>query len=260
MRAKILFVVEGPHDEAFIGRLLRLQHGLEPCRLRTNVDPFWERTIPKSFPYNDDLRMRMPVPYFYQNNDVTLAIIVAVGESQLANVVRDTLDVLPDDVDALGVFLDADEGKSPARRFSSLIEAMQEVPTLQFGSTPGAVAGAPIRCGIYVFPDNVSQGTLENLLEECAQVSYPAALEAARGFVGSMEEGMFEARELKDFKKPSGRRKAAISSLASILRPGKAIQVSISDNRWLTTETLRISNLSSVALFVSALVKPAGPQ
>lgn len=257
MSSRVLFVVEGPHDEAFVGRLLRLRHGLGPEKLRSRVDPFWEKTIPTSFPHNNDLRMRMPVPFFYQNADTTLAIISAIGDSQLAHTVRDTFDVLPEAVDALGVFMDTDKVKSPAQRHATLVRALDDIPALRFPDKPGLVNHGEIRTGVCVFPDNVSEGTLEDLLEKCAELSYPAALAAARGFVASMSENMFEAGELKDFKKPSGRKKATIAALASILRPGKAIQVSISDNRWLTDDTLNISSITAVARFIHDLVLPA---
>lgn len=252
MRTKILFIVEGPHDEAFLGRLLRVQHGLSACKQPSEVDPFWTVTIPTTFPAKNDLRMRVPVPYFYQDSNTSLAMIVAVGDSQLLHVVQDTIAVLPGAVDALGVFLDADRQQPPDVRFHSITE---ELSDLNFGGGPGMVGTDSCRCGVYIFPDNAAAGTLENLLEECAGVSYSSALAAARVFVDCIVDEMFEAGELKDFKKPSGRKKATIATLAAILRPGKAIQVSISDNRWLTPETLTLPNVSSVAVFVKSLLE-----
>ena len=57
--------VEGQHDAAFIGRLLR-NAGFGIVVNKHDLDPAYIRLVPTDFPYGDDLLKRVPVPFFYQ--------------------------------------------------------------------------------------------------------------------------------------------------------------------------------------------------
>jgi hypothetical protein len=59
--------------------------------------------------------------------------------------------------------------------------------------------------------------------------------------------------DLEELLKPAGRHKAIVGSIASILRPGKAIQVSLQDNRWLRDAALDLPRLSAVKSFLASL-------
>lgn len=254
-RAKILLAVEGQHDAAFIGRFLKERHDLPLCRSRPEVDPFWEPTIPTSFPHKDDLKRPVPVPSFYQNTSCSVAILDAEGETNLKDEVCDTLDILSGPVDAVGVFVDAD-GVSPQGRFDRFVAGFKEQRGLRFGQGPGSVGNGAPRCGVFVFPDNRTPGTLEELLLACAESSYPGLLEAARRYIAAVEPTMFVGREVREFNRPSGRAKSTVATLAAVLKPGKSIQASLTDNRWITADTLALPRIAAVAEFVGALLAP----
>lgn len=198
----------------------------------------------------------MPVPFFYQSNTMSVAIVVAEGDCNLADTTRDTLSVLPDQVAALGIFLDADSRLPPTTRFAQLVEDLSDLPELQFEDSPGLVANGAPRCGVFIFPDNENTETLEEILIECAKTSYPKAVQEARKFVASVTPDMFPERELRDFNRPSGRQKSTVATLAAVLKPGKSIQVSITDNQWVTSQTLNLPSMVKVDVFLQELLSP----
>jgi hypothetical protein len=55
----------------------------------------------------------------------------------------------------------------------------------------------------------------------------------------------------------AGRNKTIVGSVASILRPGKAVQVSIQDNRWLRDATLMLPRVRAVQEFLIDLLELA---
>ena len=62
------------------------------------------------------------------------------------------------------------------------------------------------------------------------------------------------SEDLDDLRKPAGRHKAIVGSMASILRPGKAVQVSLQDNRWLRDAALAIPRVKAVQDFLVSLL------
>lgn len=259
MTRHVLLVVEGPHDEAFVAAILRTSLGLSPVRKVTELDAFWKRLVPTTFPYKGDLRRRVSVPQFYFGQEISVAVHVADGDSGLAIQGADSLSSLGAPVDAIGFVLDSDKKQAASQRFEALQqdllrhrEWLPMVPTKL-----ATIALGPPACGIFVLPDNETQGTLEDLLVQCAQVSYSAAFGKAQGYVAQVDPDSFEAGELKELEKNAGRRKAEVAALGAILKPGKSIQVSIQDNRWITEQTLQLPQVRAFAEFLIQLSRGA---
>jgi len=61
---------------------------------------------------------------------------------------------------------------------------------------------------------------------------------------------------LKEFNKPAGKKKAVISSISSILRPGYTLQVSIRDNRWIDPTTMELDSIKLVKKFLDEVILP----
>lgn len=257
-----LFVVEGPHDEAVIGRLLRLR-GLEPITKLSALDPFWDRLVPRTFPHRDDLRARVPVPTFYASDQYSSAILSATGINNLISVTNTSLLLLPDGLSGLGLVLDSDDREVAA----SWTTLQTQLPGL--GDQAGRVntRADGLRVGGYVLPDNQSSGTLEAILLECAAVAYPTLLSAAWAWIDPLnpqDSAIFHnAKERQDLMKPSGKDKAIVGAIANVLRPGKAVQVSLQDNRWLRDpECLKLPKVAALGAFVDAVIgltAPASP-
>jgi hypothetical protein len=261
----VYFAVEGPHDVEFVGRFLKL-HGLKRVQHKPRLAPFWEPLLPTSWPSppgSTDLLKRVPVPVFFQNQDVSVAIDSVTGDSQLLTSVlyiRSTVSQPGgEELHAIGVVLDySDQDISAMARFTTIANGLA-AEKLPLAPAPGQVIAGPPRLGIFVLPDNATAGTLEDLLIECAEQQYPRLLASARAHVESVKAEVppYDESDLVYFLKPAGRRKAVVGSIGSVLRPGKAIQMSIQDNRWLDGEALELPRVKMFRAFVDALLAPA---
>jgi hypothetical protein len=248
-------VVEGPHDVEFVGRLLK-PYQLKRVSLDAALDPYWRPLVPSKFPFEGDLSKRVPVPTFFASSDVSVAVNAAGGDSQIALRVEETLAVLSSTKpDAIGVLLDADSQRLPAQRFGAVRENLNQLG-LTLPAQPGIVSPLAPRSGIFVLPDNQTAGTLEDLLIDCAQSNYPGLLASAQALVSSVQPGdpAFTEEDMRDFRKPAGAKKATVACIAGILKPGKAIQVSIQDNRWLDAQTLNLARIQTVQRFLKDLL------
>jgi hypothetical protein len=254
-------VVEGQTDVEFVARVLRMD-GLERVRQKSRLDPFWDDLVPKNFPYDDDLLKRVPVPLFLQNDAHAIAIHSAIGVTRLAETVQEDLALLPaGKIQAIGFVLDADSDEDPTSRLATLRTELDRLGVpLALPDAPGAVQHGKPNTGIFIFPDNQSAGTLENLLQECASVNYPMLLQNAQVYVAGLDLSGLNQEDLDEFNKPAGRQKTVIGSLSSVLKPGKSITVSIQDNRWVDEATLQqVERLRLFRQFLLGLLELPGP-
>ncbi|MDX1970229.1 MAG: DUF3226 domain-containing protein [Planctomycetaceae bacterium] len=246
-------VVEGPHDTEFVTRLLR-PFGLRTVQRKTELDAFFLDLIPTSYPPDDDLLKRVPVPRFLKGPTHTVAVYASGGDSRVVPSIEEGLLILEkDDLAGVGFMLDADSEISPAVRYSMARNQLRE-RGLHFPEDPGVVQGVSPRYGGFVLPDNQSSGTLEDILLECAAQSYSDLLSFATCYVdAAMQDRSLDAVDLQDVRKPAGKNKAVVGSIAGILRPGKAVQVSLHDNRWLAEQALKLPRVQAVQDFLKSL-------
>lgn len=245
-------VVEGPHDIEVVARLLP---SLGRVRKLSELPAAWQVLVPRKYPYDDDLLKRVPVPTFFASADGVLAVHAAGGRARLVATLAESLALLaPGFLDGIGIIVDAD-GDAP-KALQEVSEAWSKeilrVPTPSIG---GVVSPGPPAHGIFALPNNVDAGAAENVLLESGATSYPISLTAARSYVRSIvANGELTQSELRDVGKPFGEDKATLAALVAVLRPGKALQVSIQDNRWLDAAG-RIQPLAAgLEGFVRALV------
>jgi hypothetical protein len=66
-------VAEGHQDIEFLIRLLK-SYGLKGVTLLSKLDSFWKPLVPTTFPIDDDMRKRVPVPVFLQNAELSVAL------------------------------------------------------------------------------------------------------------------------------------------------------------------------------------------
>lgn len=249
-------VVEGPHDIEFVGRLLKT-HNLKRIFKLEELDSYWVPSplIPREYPPDgNDLRKRVPVPAFFQSNDISIAVDSAIGDSQLVKTLKVTLATtdVGEDATGIGIIADADYGKDAVqKRWNSLLKQLRG--TLELPDTPGDVLKKQPNTGIFILPDNVNEGTLETILLKCAGISYPDLYEGAEKFINNVDTKALKSKDKQDFKKRSGKDKAIAGCIGNVLRPGKAIQVSIEDNRWVSKETLGITEIAAMNQFLKEL-------
>jgi hypothetical protein len=252
MRKLCYLVVEGPHDVEFSCRIIKSKTNLTRIRMVDELDEVLRSLVPDKFPHGGDLLKRVPVPVFFQNETSAVAVHAAGGDSKIANCIAGTLDIITaDQFSAIGVVLDSDSDKSPAERHRNLIELTKDLP-VKFPETPGNVLKGSPSSGVFVLPDNSSMGTLEDLLIECGKAVYPGQIYKAETFVADAFS-ICPSKDFKDLHSPSGRNKAIVGSVAGLLRPGKAVQVSIQDNAWLSDLGLQIPRVGAFADFLVEL-------
>lgn len=248
-------VVEGPHDIELVYRLLS-PFGFERVRLESDLDPFWISLIPRSFPHGGDLQKRVPVPLFLQNQNLThsLAIQSAIGDSRLVPSVQETMTILDrTEFTGVGVMLDADSNIDPVDRFEEIRNELRDMG-YAFPDRAGEVKYETPRLGGFVLPDNQNRGTLEDILIDCASHGYSNLLVSANAHVNAaLNDGSLTRDDLRDLRKPAGVKKAIVSSIASVLRPGKAVQVSLQDNGWLRGSALSNPRLRLIQSFLCEL-------
>jgi len=208
------------------------------------------------------------MPIFYQNATHTVGVQSADGVSKMVRRLEETL-ATPGilEPDAIGLILDSDSDETPTKRTADLAAALaRDAPHLlgAFPNTPGTVeqpnATAKSRRGVFVFPDNASQGTLEDLLLECGRTSYPELLALAKAHVDAARARLvpptatWTDEDHEEFKAPAGTKKATIASATAILKPGKTSQVSVSDNRWVDPAALALPKVRTVAEWLWHLI------
>ncbi len=249
-------VVEGPQDVEFLIGLLKF-YGLKRVIHLSSLDKFWETLIPKAYPLDDDLTKRVPVPSFVQNEQLSIALHSSIGITRIAQTIEESLNFIqPSQLFSVGIFLDADDNETPQERFNKLIVCLSslDLSNLRMPALLGEVTHYYPRCGIFIAPNNREQGTLEDILLECAKINYTDLLNLSQTYIGSIDRNQLTKKDLKYFKKPAGKKKAIISSISSILRPGKALQVSLQDNRWLDKQTLELESIKLIKNFLEQII------
>ncbi len=246
-------VVEGPHDVAFIGRVLRLS-GLGKVQYLRNLDKYWRPIIPTSFPHRDDLLKRVPIPSFFQSATHSVALHSVGGVARLVPSIEETLTVLEKDpqLSALGLFADADTS-NPQDRFLQLKTELARMG-LNISDTPGTISIAGVRTGVFIFPDNRNPGTLDNLLDECAAKVYSSLRDEAVRFRSAVDRSSLSEEDLQEVNKTSGETKVVLGCVANFLRPTGAIQNSIEDNNWLSQPTIALVKIETLFQFVKDLL------
>lgn len=247
-------VVEGPHDTEMVGRLLKELWQFRRIQQMDELQSEWEPLVPKTFPHGGDLLRRVPVPTFFASQTHSVAVHAASGGSKIAGTIEESLVALDRVVpEAVAAIIDADHAVPVRQRFDELVGELQrrgvEVP-----DAPGVVAsGRQYRTGVFVLPDSASAGTLEDVLLACADINYKPLADCARTFVQDAS-GLIDTAELEELRKPAGKSKATVSAMASMLRPGKAIQVSIQKDRWFDGDALALHTVRAIGTFLASLL------
>ncbi|QOY36489.1 DUF3226 domain-containing protein [Anaerobacillus isosaccharinicus] len=249
------FVVEGPHDVAAIGRLLKL-FNLNLIRDMDDLDPFWKRIIPNKFPFQGDLLKRMPVPFFYQSNEYSIAIQSAGGETEIFSAIDVTLgNINVSELIGVGVFCDADKYIAN-EKFNKVKDALINIEEEKFSKAfeearlgKVLITSAKVKVGIYVFPNNADFGTLENLLVQAAEIEYPDLCKHALAYIETVDH------VYKKKWKSADELKAIVGCISNVLKPGKANQVSIQDNNWICENTIKNSDINLLYTFINQMLK-----
>lgn len=229
------FLVEGPHDEAAIGKVLQIL-GLKQIRNKEEIPYIWQGLIPNKYPFVEGrLEKISPIPDFYKSDNVCIAIKAALGETRIISELNNTMAIMQREqlkqLNGILVVCDADN-KSANEKYNDFILNIIKRNELNFDETcfinkEGYFKNIKIKCDIYVFPNNKDCGTLEDILLEGAKIQYKDLLENAVNYIENVDD------KYKGKLSISKNKKAIIGSMASVLNPGVANQVSIKNDKWI---------------------------
>ncbi|MEP0148504.1 DUF3226 domain-containing protein [Pseudophaeobacter sp.] len=238
-----VFVTEGNHDVSFIGKLLTRRGFLRVTEFES-LPEGWDSLYPRKFPWNGDSIERVArFPDVYANEQIAVGLINSGGDSRLVSSLRNALDVMiPENVELAIIFSDADA--APARsRFEGIQNELKELNFDAVGEeAPGypvtvpseiaAIEGSKPAMGIFVFPDNSSCGSLEDILFSCSQVSHPDLADRAKSFVEEIDETLEEGhKSLKKMRAGLGRKKSIMGTIANVLKPGSSLAVAVEQQK-----------------------------
>ncbi|MEG4302013.1 DUF3226 domain-containing protein [Microcoleus sp. D3_18a_C4] len=258
--------VEGPHDQAFTGKVLKLL-GFKDFReelkgLKSDLDPFWRKFIPV-YPKKGNLYKRLDMPSILFNDTISVAIYAGEG----SNLVTNLDDILfanseyQTNLAAFGIVADCDKS-TPAQVVVKYSNCFRKYFP-NFPNQAGVVDDINIpRTGIYVLPDNASQGVLDTLLCSCGEIAYPAYMKRANSYLDSYldefsDQDEFSQKERKSLNwKNFDREKALVATVVSVLKPGKTNTTSIADNNWVSEQTQQqVPALANFIEFLSQLLE-----
>lgn len=242
-----VIVSEGIHDVMAIVKILTLKGFHEVTTVDQIPEPF-HRIVQQRYPWQNDgqkLTWTVSHPSFLVKDNYWVLVSNAGGKTELANNLKSILAAFLKSftdpaLQSAAMLADADQKNTSEKRlelFKQLADAFAGEDYFEFDpSTPKQIRrfGAIKPFDIYIFPDNQGTGTLEEVLLDGARQAYPELLSEAERYV-AYAKGLPYTKELKD---NFNDQKATVGVVANALRPGRANQTSIHDNKWFTAQTL----------------------
>ena len=199
---------------------------------------------------------RPPEPYFWERSGHIVAVHPVSGDSALPAALAVVVSQVRGTLNNIGVFIDADN-LAPATRMTGLwsdLTAKNSAPGFSFPLTPGTIVPVPIRCGVYVLPDNINTGSIEQLLESCAQTSYSDLHQRAGDYLTAIDRSKLTTNEQARLARGNNQKKAHLGAIGSVLRPGSAIANTIRDDRWIDPTTLTLPLIAPLRTFLRDLL------
>lgn len=247
-----LLVVEGPHDQAFVARVLRCMGFSRFDGKVDKLDRVWEPWKP-TYPKNGYLYAPLDMPTIMFNADWSIGVMRGEGDGLyspqkgLPLRLRNNsafISRLHDD-GAIGFVVDADE--NPPEACTQKIHDAYSALFAHLSAIPGQITVGPPRAGTFVIPNNTDSGTVESVLLPLGQTHYAPLLGYADTFIRACEP------ELTKHFKPFDHLKARVAAAASILQPGSTNTITIERDKWITSSQLKDEPIALVVAFLREL-------
>lgn len=230
----VLIGVEGPHDQAFLAKVLKTLFGFNECKKQEQLDNIWRKFIPTYPTRTGQLHLRLDMPSVLLKENLSIAVY-AGGGSDLSNKLHDKLSDIDcqSSLKGFGIVVDSDSD-TPSRvaqeYHNKLKDLFPEFPSAT-DRTGVVVSGKP-RLGLFILPDNDTAGVLDTILCKCGEVAYAGLMEHAKEYISK-----FNDHEVgwSNFD----RDKATVAAVASILKPGGTNTATLSNNNWVSLESYR---------------------
>jgi hypothetical protein len=237
-----LVVVEGPDDQAAIGRVLRLL-GFDKFNGRDeNLDTFWENLKP-IYPKKGDLYKPLSMPHIYTSRSHSVAIFNGEGKNNIPVEAATIYLSYGLSLHAIGLVLDADGQQAQRvveRGIQDLQKAAQQRGTVfpPVSGEPGKIMLGNPRTGFHVLPSKIEAGiSLDSILVECASVIYPDYMLHAGHYLDDVAQHITDSHTNR-LKQTPHREKVLVASIVSVLKPGSGNAPSIAQDRWISEQTI----------------------
>lgn len=251
-------LTEGVHDVEFIGRLLKIAANATRIIYKDKVDSFWHPLLPTRFPQftTQDIVKRINIPAFFQNEDLSVAVH-PIAEKGLFFKSFDAACIAISNfktkIKSLGIFADSDFNGSIQSKHDSITDQFSK--EVNFPQKPGEINSSSPSSGVFLFPNNKDHGTIEDLLIECCELEYNHLLKNADNFLTNIDLNTLCSNDKKEIYHPAGLNKATLGAIASIIKPGKAIQMAIQDLQIVTPKTTSQCNAVEALNFIKKLLE-----
>jgi len=269
MTRRIYLIAEGVHDITFFARILRKRFAAVQIKHADQLDGGYREWLASfKWPHGGDIaRLSVPAPEFYlcpareQRDAATIALVNALGIDNIVKKLLVDLEAFRHagvELHALGVVLDSDD-RTAEQSFEQTCAALQRLELTSPDRLGEFVAGSP-SVGLFVLPDGQRAGTLEDVLIPLGQHVYGPLFAVAEPFIDTMR-GVVKGlggKESAELKKPSGSKKALLSAVSAVLKPGRAIQATLQDHRWISEDTLEHPEIAPSVRFIERLFVAAG--
>lgn len=238
-------IVEGAHDASFLGQILK-KRNFERIKKLSLVPDEWKKLFPKNFPTDgDNLERVMRFPEVFISNDLTIGILTSGSDSHITRTLRSVIDVMGlDSFSGIAIFIDIDNNKVEKRLdwIKNEIKAMNEgaleedLPgyPITIPQAAGVMESGSPRVGIFLFPDNMKSGALENILIQCAQNNHPDITKKAISLVDDLDKDLPPNHAgVKFLRSGMGKEKAKVGIIANLLKPGASAAASLAQTEWI---------------------------
>jgi hypothetical protein len=267
--AGTLLIVEGAHDAAFFGSLLKKKcfENITTISRIKERDPSgaWSSLIPTKYPFKEDLLDRIsPVPdYYFHSNGRICCVVKSDGIEKIKEkLISSVRSIGLDAISGIGLVVDADKD-SAGKRFIQYCDELASINTemkedenfpLPLPQHIGQVFAGPPKIGIHVFPNNAAPGALETVLLECARTNAPDLHDCADNAVKKIIKANPKGRDFKKLRKPMGSEKATAGIIANLLYPGASLASSLKSDVWLRGDALNHPAVQQADAFLQALL------
>ena len=245
-----LIGVEGPHDQAFIAKVLKTLFGFNECKKQEQLDNLWRKFIPK-YPLNSgQLYQRLDMPSVLFKAHLSIAVYAGGGSNLSINLHDKLSDIdCQSSLKGFGIVVDSDN-TTPyhvAQKYHNELKDLFPGFPSTTDSVGVVISGEP-RLGIFILPDNSTSGVLDTILRKCGEVAYSDLMGHAKEYISK-----FNDKEVgwKNFD----RDKATVAAVASILKPGGTNTATLSNNNWVSQATYnQIEEIRAFCTFLENLL------
>lgn len=261
MIKNFLIIVEGAHDNAFLGKILK-NLDFEEIKSIKEIYPVLKKLIPNNFPFIDNkLNIFNFVPFFYKKDNKQVVIVNADGEHNILDKIEYILGEYTIEeikqINRILIFADGDL-KNRVEKIESILDIDFSQKEFEFLNREDLLLENPridilhkfeIALDYFIFPDNQSKGRLEDIILESIKLSESDLLDITTYYMNEISPSY----KRKWSSSNSKEEKSKIGIIGNILIPGAGNTALIHSDKinWLSlSQKDKICSLDRVYSFL----------